>query len=192
MQDGVTWLGVGSRALFLLLEGLEQPCCQMLVGHSRACPNIDTSISESNLATRNLGGGKCPPLIPAAWQSGRWEKQQGLACQPGGSFLVFFLSASLPPACATLVPQSLWHDHLSEVTSTNQNGSWKQSLPGLPTVPRSCGQSCPKSLLRKHNKTMWQTNHTVRYCCLLWLVKALHFLGSWNKNTIKYWNESLQ
>lgn len=53
MQKRVTWLEVGSRVSFLLLEGLEQPCCQMPVGHSRACANANT-MSKLNLTTRNI------------------------------------------------------------------------------------------------------------------------------------------
>lgn len=70
MQERVTWLGVASRASFLLLEGLEQPCCQMPVGDNGARANADANVPELNLAIRNLHGRKCPSVIPAAWQSG--------------------------------------------------------------------------------------------------------------------------
>lgn len=67
----------------------------------------------------------------------------------------------------------------------------KQSLPGLPAV--SAARAVPKSLLRNHKMTMWQTNtHCEILLCTATFVKAPHFLESWNKNRIKHWNASLQ
>lgn len=68
-----TWPGVGSRTSFLLLEGLEQFSCQ--IGWSQwSTSKRRHQHFGIEFATRNLRGGKCPPVIPAAWQSGRWGK----------------------------------------------------------------------------------------------------------------------
>lgn len=121
---------------------------------------------------------RCPSPIPAAGQSGRWAQ---VPVSPG-SFLAFSLSARLPPVHTTTLAL-----HLSGVTLTNQNGCLKQSLPGLPTVLRSCCQSCPQVFPQgppQDNKV--NKSHCEILLFTMTFIKAFDLLENCNKDKSRY------
>lgn len=138
MQDRVTCLGVGSSMSFLLLEGLEKPCCQMLVGHGSACANANT-MSRLNSTTRNIcvvGSILLQSLQRGSRADGE-NSRDSLPCQPRGSFPGFLL------ACKFTSSTCPWTKAAAE----------NKAFLGCPQCQGAAVRAVPKSLLRNHNKT---------------------------------------
>lgn len=158
---------VAGRASITPAQGLEHSHCQVPGAHSRACPNIDTNISNLNLATRNLHGWECPPL---------WSEQH--TRRAAGSHLLTWWF--IPCSSWVQVDFYMCHPGAAEPLAWSparycfNKPKQKQKLPGFPSV---CCQSCPQVLPQDSQDdsvtlsiVMDTVHYTQRYCSLLWLL----------------------
>lgn len=104
-----------------------------------------------------------------------------------GSCLTWFIPGFLLECTSTSCAYHHPDTASLSITLTNQNGCLKQSLPGLPTVLRSCCQSCPQVFPQgppQDNKV--NKSHCEILLFTMTFVKAFHLLENCNKDKSRY------